>query len=465
MFRITFITIGLLSSLSLFAQTGKNSSISFQVVGPKESAVRLFKVNNGMAESLGFQRPDVDGHCTFQLDEPKEGIYYFAKAGGKGSDFRYVLYLKKGDHKQVQLFLDKYSVDYDSCVIEKPNTETKIMQSWLNEVNSYSTAVKGKQDESYAKYKSFSNQAVQFLKKNKTKNTVFNSILSDKIGTELLYLRAANFFHFNKRLNSAYDSSAVVQDFYKPLLEKSIVSNPALLQSEHGQQLLNFVFAFWQFNTDKDGSKLPISAFSNNVPFIKNDKVKVAYLLQKLPPITKYEDFVHQVEPYKQYFVTEKEKAAYQKKYEDLYLYANGTRGYNFSLQDVHNNTYTLDSFKGKVLIIDMWAMWCAPCLAEKPIMEHLAEGYKDRNDIAFVGVSVDGLNRREIWKDFVKKKGFTTIELLSNATESIQQYYKIEGIPRFLIFDREGKIITVDAPRPSNPGFKKIIDEALAGK
>ena len=104
-----------------------------------------------------------------------------------------------------------------------------------------------------------------------------------------------------------------------------------------------------------------------------------------------------------------------------------------------------------------MWAMWCAPCLAEKPVMEKIAESYHDRNDIVFVGVSTDGLNRKEVWKNFVKKKGFTSIELLSNHTESIQKYYKIEGIPRFLVFDREGKIVTVDAPTSFKSGIQKI--------
>lgn len=61
-----------------------------------------------------------------------------------------------------------------------------------------------------------------------------------------------------------------------------------------------------------------------------------------------------------------------------------------------------------------------------------------------------------------MEKKGWENIELLSNYDESIMKYYKVEGIPRFMIFDKEGKIVTVDAPRPSNPGFKKLIEQTL---
>jgi len=97
--------------------------------------------------------------------------------------------------------------------------------------------------------------------------------------------------------------------------------------------------------------------------------------------------------------------------------------------------------------------------------MEKIAESYKDRNDIVFIGMSVDGYAKKELWKSFVKRKGFTSIELLSQSDDAFYKFYKISGIPRFLIFDKEGKVVTVDAPVPSNPGFKKIVDAALAVK
>lgn len=466
MFKIslTVFLFCFLQQLEGVAQAVK-TSLSFRVIGPKESGVNLYTVKDGKAVSLGFQRPDGEGKGAFQLDENKEGIYFLAKAGGKGGDYKYTLYLKKGQSQHLDLYLDRTSVDYDSCVVKNPNAETAILQNWTNSLNEYTKAVSLQHIDSYTQYDTFALNAEQFLKRNQTKNHYFNRWLKDKIETDLLYLRAANFFGFNKRLAARYDSSATAAPFYRPLLKKEIVSNPTLLRSEHGQGLLDYVFAYWKFNQDPSGTNLKTMRFSENIPLISNDAVKAAYIVAKMPQINRYEDFLQQVEPYKAFLTTEEHQRAYQKKYEALYLFAKGTPGYNFNLMDTNGKTYTLDSFKGKILILDMWAMWCAPCLAEKPVMEKIAAGYENRDDIAFVGVSVDGLNRREIWRNFVKKNGFTTIELLSNATESIQKYYKIEGIPRFLIFDRQGKIITVDAPRPSNPGFKKILDQALAEK
>ncbi|WP_140939299.1 TlpA family protein disulfide reductase [Sphingobacterium lumbrici] len=448
----------------LYAQVNK-ATINITVVGNSTSGVNLYRLKDGRAISLGFQRPDTHGKCAFELDEAKEGIYFFAKAGGKGSDYKYVIYLKAGDQKQVELHYTGHSVDYDSCVVHDANVETHILQKWTDDFNAYCRAVGWNIPESYPKYEAFAKHSKQFVRDNKTKNIYFNTWLADKIDTDLKYLKAANFFYFGRRLNSRYDSTANVAAFYRDLDDKTIVSNPALLRSEHGQDLLHYVFAYWEFNKRKSGEELAVLPFSKNVPLITNNDVKVAYLLYKMPDIKEYEVFKEQVEPFQDVFISTEQREAYQRKYEELYLFAKGAKGYNFKLKDAQDREYSLDSFKGKVLIIDMWAMWCAPCLAEKPIMEKIAEEYSDRDDVAFVGVSVDGLHRKDIWSSFIKKKGFTSIELLSNSTESIQKYYRIEGIPRFLIFDKEGRIVTVDAPRPSTPGFKKIIDDTLGVK
>ena len=153
---------------------------------------------------------------------------------------------------------------------------------------------------------------------------------------------------------------------------------------------------------------------------------------------------------------------AYQKKEDELTVYAKGAPGYNFSLKDTKDQPVSLSDFKGKLVVLDVWAMWCAPCLAEKPFFQKLEEDFKDRDDIVFIGISHDGHAKKGPWKQFVEKKGWTSIELLSDYNQSIGKYYKINGIPRFMIFDKEGKIVTVDAPRPSDPGLKRLIEQTL---
>ncbi|MFI5130733.1 MAG: TlpA family protein disulfide reductase [Chitinophagales bacterium] len=463
----------LLFKLSIMEATADpiKATINCTIHGQKKEAnpkwlpagVVLYQIKNGEAVKIASQRPDENWNCTFKVDV-KEGMFFISRGGGKGGIFfPHVIYLKTGEDKKVDLFYTKpVSLEFDSCVVDQPNAETKSLQAWTIAFNKYADAAKRKPAESYKKYDELVKFASSFLKTNKTTNTYFNTWLADKIDTDVKYFRAANFFRFG-RLNGRYDSSAAGQSFYKPLYDKKIINDARLLRSEHGMELLNYTFGYWKLKEGSTTEQLVANLFSpENAAEISNSSVKVAFLLYKMPGIREYEDFVKYVQPYKNLFTTTEQKALYQKRYEELYLFAKGTPGYDFRLKDVNDKIYTLSSFKGKVVVIDMWAMWCAPCLAEKPVMEKIAEGYHDRNDIVFVGVSTDGLNRKEVWKNFVKKKGFTSVELLSNHTESIQKYYKIEGIPRFLVFDREGKIVTVDAPMPSNSEFKKLIDQTL---
>ncbi|HEY2583836.1 MAG TPA: TlpA disulfide reductase family protein [Mucilaginibacter sp.] len=459
---LAFLSLCMVIGTGAYADANK-AILNCTIHGDNQSGLFLYQLKNGQAMSLGFKRPDENKKCVFEVDV-KEGVYFFKKAGaGHGNNqFNYVIYLKAGDQKKLDFYISKSSNDYDSCVVEKPNVETKCLQTWLNAFNQYVNAVTSKHDQSYSKYEDLKKFATAFLQENKTDNTYFNGWLADKISTDINYLKAANYFKFG-RLNAFYDSTATVQPFYKPLQAKEIVCDPRLLRSEHGMEMLDYIFAYRKFIAVKNTQDLLKASFSEYTSSICDDAVKVAYLEHHLPSITRYEDFVNYIQPYQNLFATDEQKAIYQKVYNNLAIFAKGRPGYNFELKDVNGKAYTLESFKGKIVVIDVWAMWCAPCLAEKPIYLKIEEQYKDRNDIVFIGISVDGLSRVEPWTGFVKKKGWTNIELLSNPTESLFKYYGISGIPRFLIFDREGKTVTVDAPRPSNPGFKKLIDETLA--
>lgn len=438
--------------------------IDCSIHGKSTSGLFLYELKDGAALSLGFKRPDKDGNCSFEVNV-KEGIYFFKKAGGKGNGFRYTLYLKSGEHKKVDFYLDELGMDYERCVISQPNAESKSLQTWLNAMNEYKHSALAKPDTGRSKYAGFERSAASFLKSNQTRNPFFNNWLAEKVAIDLKYLRAGNYFGLG-RLNAACDSAKAIQVFYKPLLDKNMLNDVRLLRSEHGMELLDYVFGYRKFNETRNLQKVLDNYFSaENAIGINNNLVKAAFLLHKMPGIKEYEHFVKYVEPYKNVFVTAEQQAAYQKLYKELGPFAKGSPGYNFELKDPNGKVYTLEGFKGKVVVIDVWAMWCAPCLKEKPIMEKIAEGYKDRDDIVFVGMSVDGHAKKEAWKEFVKRNAFTSVELLSQFDESLFKFYKISGIPRFLIFDREGKIITVDAPPPSNPGFKKIVDAALAAK
>ena len=85
--------------------------------------------------------------------------------------------------------------------------------------------------------------------------------------------------------------------------------------------------------------------------------------------------------------------------------------------------------------------------------------------DVVFLGVSVDEAKDKQKWLDFIETEGLKGIQLLANGWSKITKDYKINGIPRFMVFDKKGNIVSADAPRPSNPELKKMLEAELNGE
>ncbi|MGQ1785426.1 TlpA family protein disulfide reductase [Saccharicrinis sp. GN24d3] len=112
--------------------------------------------------------------------------------------------------------------------------------------------------------------------------------------------------------------------------------------------------------------------------------------------------------------------------------------------------TSSLDDFKGKYVYIDVWATWCGPCRAEIPHLKKVEHKYHGKK-IEFVSISVDVEKDKEKWKKMVADKELGGVQLIANNKE-FTDAYAVSGIPRFILIDPEGNIVSKSAPRPSNP-------------
>jgi thiol-disulfide isomerase/thioredoxin len=122
-----------------------------------------------------------------------------------------------------------------------------------------------------------------------------------------------------------------------------------------------------------------------------------------------------------------------------------------------------LEDLAGKIVYIDVWATWCGPCLREIPALKSLENDYHNKN-IAFVSLSIDEKKDYQKWRTMVADKELTGIQLMAdnNWKSSFVTSYGIKGIPRFILIDAAGNIINSDAPRPSNPEIRSVLDELL---
>ena len=127
-----------------------------------------------------------------------------------------------------------------------------------------------------------------------------------------------------------------------------------------------------------------------------------------------------------------------------------------FNAIDVNGNKFSLADFSGKYLYIDVWAIWCGPCRIEIPHMKELEERYHGK-DITFVSISCDA--DLEAWKSRVNE-GMTGVQLHFDEGDNFMDDYIITGIPRFILLDREGKIISSDMSRPSDQETAVKLDQ-----
>ena len=132
-----------------------------------------------------------------------------------------------------------------------------------------------------------------------------------------------------------------------------------------------------------------------------------------------------------------------------------------FNCTDANGKSYTLDDFKGKCIFIDVWATWCGPCKKEAPHFERLAEKFSGKG-ICFVGLSCD--KNREAWVNAVKAGKSNGTQLYLEPGNTFMDDYEITGIPRFILLDKECRIVSAKAPAPSDPKLEQMI-EALLNK
>ena len=145
----------------------------------------------------------------------------------------------------------------------------------------------------------------------------------------------------------------------------------------------------------------------------------------------------------------------------EMATFSPGRPAFDFTYPNVNGDSISLSDFVGSLVYVDVWATWCGPCKREIPHLLELEKEYHGKN-IIFLSVSVDEEKDYDTWKNMLVEKEMGGVQLFASGWSKIAKDYKINGIPRFMLFDSNGNIINVRAPRPSNDGIRPLIDQHL---
>jgi thiol-disulfide isomerase/thioredoxin len=120
-----------------------------------------------------------------------------------------------------------------------------------------------------------------------------------------------------------------------------------------------------------------------------------------------------------------------------------GERAPTFTLQDTSGHNVDLASYKGKVVFVDFWAHWCAPCKKELPVLDKLAKRYAPKG-VVFLAINVD--NDKKDALAFLSSVGISSLSVLLDPKGTVAGKYAPSSMPSSFVIDTDGTIRFVNA-------------------
>jgi thiol-disulfide isomerase/thioredoxin len=116
-----------------------------------------------------------------------------------------------------------------------------------------------------------------------------------------------------------------------------------------------------------------------------------------------------------------------------------------------------LRELRGRPVLLDFWATWCGPCQAEAPIIDKIAQRYKDRG-LAVVGVNTsDAPGRARPWA-MSRHLSFPVVY----DADDVAPEYGVENLPTLILVSKDGKVLAVRTGITSDSELERLVSQAL---
>jgi thiol-disulfide isomerase/thioredoxin len=132
--------------------------------------------------------------------------------------------------------------------------------------------------------------------------------------------------------------------------------------------------------------------------------------------------------------------------------------------QDAAGKTRTLAEWRGKVVLLNIWATWCAPCRHEMPSLDRLKQAMAGKDfDVVALSIDRDGIAKAKAFLDEIK---VTSLEPLIDATSRSASALKVIGVPTTLLIDAQGREIgrLVGPAEWDSEDAKRLVEAAIKG-
>jgi thiol-disulfide isomerase/thioredoxin len=278
--------------------------------------------------------------------------------------------------------------------------------------------------------------------------------------TKLLSIEFLNYWNsFKKKRQTLYpDKPYVVNDNMKQLENSVSLTDETLLSNNN---YLNYILEdlIKDDNREVSESEKYFAAIKKMDEGLFKDRLLLRQLNNSLSEAELVSVRDSLIDTYLHLISKKSYKDLIISKYQDYNRLSKGASAPDFLAYDTNGKKYNLDSFKGKLVLIDCWASWCGPCKREDPFYERKALMYKNKS-IQFISMNSD--RREEDWLVDINNKGKSILQLRPEDLNAFGKSYAVNSIPRFILIDTEGKIINSDFVRPSSKVFDELLNTYL---
>lgn len=433
----------------------------------KIETIKLYKVaDNATLVELASSKVADDGKFAFAFKPEEEGYYVVALTPTQPR-YRHLFYFKPGDQLKF-----KYTTTGYELVGMDNTPENKEMEAWQkfmepidDKLHSYET-----RNSTYVDFFPLLEEKIADFDnypKAQTSNAVFNQSF-ERFKEISLFDKALSFIH---TMRSAHPQGEDFIDYYRNIDIADLSKDNSIISYPNGINLLMqacmFLLRINESIPDEEKKAKfadPEKFLLEETPQITNPVIKGEIALIFAAGKKTLQGFEESEAKYGKFITTDSQKNRWANMKKKLQTVDTGVPATDFAFPDVDGKKIALSDFKGKVVYVDLWATWCGPCKKEMPFLKELEKEFHGNDNIVFMGVSVDKSKDIEKWKEFLVKEELPGIQLFAGdeASEALDKPYKVRGIPRFILVGKDGNLIYEDAPRPSDPEIKIILNNAI---
>lgn len=387
---------------------------------------------------------------------------FVVKIGTETSDFR----LNQGDNLNLTIdtkeFDETIAYTGEGSIVNNYLAKSYMQEELANAKMNPRELFALTPDEFTAKIKTVQTSADSLLTSFNIKNTDF--VASAKKNNNFKYLSALkNYPRYYKMVSGGKE--AVLPEGFNKELEGLDLDNAS--DFDNSDSYKGLVMGDIQSKAvkaiEKDSTLSFAMSFINQIKGLKSDNIKQALVANIAGEIKAGNDEAEAIYNEVMAITTdEKLKKSLTKQLADSKKLAKGNPSPTFeNYENFAGGTTSLADLKGKFVYIDMWATWCGPCKREIPFLKEVEKEFHGKN-IEFVSISVDRKNAHDTWKNMIKDKEMTGVQLFAdnNFQSKFAVDYGVNSIPRFILLDPNGNIVSADAPRPSSPELKTLLAE-----